>query len=188
MSRRPGQGMRVDGFGYAGYRTSARYNSLLAKLIVHSPSESAGRRRAQGYRALCEFRIDGAATNIPFLQNAPAQPARWRPARSTRASSRSTLPNCCAEAGAPSAALFRSRPSAAPRAGVKVDAIDPLAVLAHGKRRRRRRRAARSGRPVEGPDGATRAERAVAGHDHQPRRPGRRRRCAPASPCSSWKR
>src|SRR4030095_5719812 len=31
-----GPGGRVDGFGYAGYRTSARFDSLLAKLIVHA--------------------------------------------------------------------------------------------------------------------------------------------------------
>src|SRR5581483_2002713 len=31
-----GPGVRVDGFGYAGYRTSARYDSLLAKVVVHA--------------------------------------------------------------------------------------------------------------------------------------------------------
>ena len=33
-----GRGLRVDGFGYAGYRTSLRYDSLLAKLIVRVDS------------------------------------------------------------------------------------------------------------------------------------------------------
>ena len=33
-----GTGVRVDTFGYAGYSTSGSYNSLLAKVIVHSPS------------------------------------------------------------------------------------------------------------------------------------------------------
>jgi pyruvate carboxylase len=32
-----GPGIRVDTFGYAGYTTSPRYDSLLAKLIVHTP-------------------------------------------------------------------------------------------------------------------------------------------------------
>ena len=32
-----GPGVRTDGFGYAGYETSAAFNSLLAKVIVHSP-------------------------------------------------------------------------------------------------------------------------------------------------------
>ena len=36
-----GPGVRVDGFGYAGYRTSARYDSLLAKVIAHAPTDFA---------------------------------------------------------------------------------------------------------------------------------------------------
>ena len=32
-----GPGVRVDTFGYSGYRTSTAFNSLLAKVIVHSP-------------------------------------------------------------------------------------------------------------------------------------------------------
>ena len=31
-----GPGLRLDGFGYNGYSTSVLYDSLLAKLIVHS--------------------------------------------------------------------------------------------------------------------------------------------------------
>ena len=33
-----GPGLRVDTFCYAGYMTSPRFDSLLAKLIVHSAS------------------------------------------------------------------------------------------------------------------------------------------------------
>src|SRR5690606_7177841 len=32
-----GPGIRVDTFGYAGYRTNPNFDSLLAKLIVHCP-------------------------------------------------------------------------------------------------------------------------------------------------------
>ena len=32
-----GPGVRTDGFGYAGYRTSGAFDSLLAKVIAHSP-------------------------------------------------------------------------------------------------------------------------------------------------------
>ncbi|MCE2425924.1 MAG: carbamoyl-phosphate synthase large subunit, partial [Pseudomonadales bacterium] len=32
-----GPGVRTDGFGYAGYRTSTAFDSLLAKVIAHSP-------------------------------------------------------------------------------------------------------------------------------------------------------
>lgn len=62
-----GPGIRIDSFGYRGYRTSPHYDSLLAKLIVHGRSFAAASERA--YRALCQFRIDGVATNIGFLQN-----------------------------------------------------------------------------------------------------------------------
>ena len=33
-----GPGVRTDGFGYAGYTTSPMFDSLLAKVITHSPS------------------------------------------------------------------------------------------------------------------------------------------------------
>ena len=62
-----GPGIRVDSFGYGGYRTSPHYDSLLAKLIVHGRGFAAVVERA--YRALCQFRIDGVATNVGFLQN-----------------------------------------------------------------------------------------------------------------------
>jgi acetyl/propionyl-CoA carboxylase alpha subunit/acetyl-CoA carboxylase carboxyltransferase component len=62
-----GPGVRVDTFGYAGYRTSAAFDSLLAKVIVHTPSQWPD-VIAKGKRALREFRIEGVATNIPFMQ------------------------------------------------------------------------------------------------------------------------
>ncbi|HEV2610187.1 MAG TPA: carboxyl transferase domain-containing protein [Noviherbaspirillum sp.] len=64
-----GAGIRADTFGYAGYTTSPSFDSLLAKLIVHSTSASYADAAAKAYRALCEFRIDGVPTNIGFLQN-----------------------------------------------------------------------------------------------------------------------
>ncbi|TAL34654.1 MAG: carbamoyl-phosphate synthase large subunit [Phenylobacterium sp.] len=70
-----GPGVRVDGFGYSGYRTSARFDSLLAKLIVHAADGDLDRAVAKAYRALSEFRIDGSPTNIAFLQSLLAHPA-----------------------------------------------------------------------------------------------------------------
>ena len=64
-----GPGVRVDGFGYTGYRTSTAFDSLLAKVICHSPSSDFSHAIAKTNRALSEFRIEGIATNIPFLQN-----------------------------------------------------------------------------------------------------------------------
>ena len=62
-----GPGLRVDGYGYAAYTVSPSYDSLLAKLIVHADDYPAALRRA--YRALCEFRIEGVASNLHLLQN-----------------------------------------------------------------------------------------------------------------------
>jgi acetyl/propionyl-CoA carboxylase alpha subunit/acetyl-CoA carboxylase carboxyltransferase component len=62
-----GPGVRTDGFGYAGYRTSAAFDSLLAKVIVQAPDFAAAVARAS--RALREFRLEGVSNNIAFLRN-----------------------------------------------------------------------------------------------------------------------
>ncbi|HJM89434.1 MAG TPA: carboxyl transferase domain-containing protein [Dehalococcoidia bacterium] len=64
-----GPGVRTDGFGYAGYETSSMFDSLLAKVIGHSPSSNFADAIARTSHALSEFRIEGFATNIPFLLN-----------------------------------------------------------------------------------------------------------------------
>jgi acetyl/propionyl-CoA carboxylase alpha subunit/acetyl-CoA carboxylase carboxyltransferase component len=69
-----GPGVRVDTFGYTGYKTSAAFDSLLAKVIVHSTSQSWADVVHKALRTLCEFRIGGVATNIPFLGAVLAHP------------------------------------------------------------------------------------------------------------------
>ena len=63
-----GPGVRVDTFGYSGYKTRAAFDSLLAKVIVHSAAASWPDVVQKAARALREFRIAGVATNIPFIQ------------------------------------------------------------------------------------------------------------------------
>lgn len=125
-----GPGVRVDGFGYGGYRTGARFDSLLAKLIVHAGDLPTAAAKAR--RALAEFRIAGAATNIGFLQNLLAHPAVAAGDVHTR-----FIEERMEEIGqAPDAPklYFEAAAAAAPkRAGAQVDASDPLAVLHHGK-------------------------------------------------------
>src|SRR5271165_1924917 len=77
-----GPGVRVDTFGYRGYRTTPNFDSLLAKLIVHSPDREQLTRRAQ--RALGEFHIEGVSTNKAFLQNILLHPAFQNNQLSTR--------------------------------------------------------------------------------------------------------
>jgi acetyl/propionyl-CoA carboxylase alpha subunit len=62
-----GPGVRVDGFGYAGYRTSTRFDSLLAKLVVHSRSPDFADTLQRARRALRETHIGGVNTNIGYL-------------------------------------------------------------------------------------------------------------------------
>ena len=61
-----GPGVRTDGYGYAGYATSPSYDSLVAKVIGHAASLEVALRRTD--RALAEFRLEGAATNLTFLR------------------------------------------------------------------------------------------------------------------------
>jgi acetyl/propionyl-CoA carboxylase alpha subunit len=63
-----GPGIRVDTFGYQGYVTNPKFDSLLCKLICHSRTGSYKQVLAKAYRALCEFRIQGVETNIRLLQ------------------------------------------------------------------------------------------------------------------------
>jgi acetyl/propionyl-CoA carboxylase alpha subunit/acetyl-CoA carboxylase carboxyltransferase component len=70
-----GPGVRVDGFGYSNYRTSVRFDSLLAKLIVHAIDGDLSTAARKAERALAEFRIAGVPTNIPFLRALLRHPA-----------------------------------------------------------------------------------------------------------------
>src|SRR5690606_10644183 len=62
-----GPGVRTDTFGYAGYTTSPRFDSLLGKVITHHASDFRA-AASRAYRALSEFRIEGVETNLAFLQ------------------------------------------------------------------------------------------------------------------------
>jgi acetyl/propionyl-CoA carboxylase alpha subunit/acetyl-CoA carboxylase carboxyltransferase component len=61
-----GRDVRVDTHGYAGYRVSPHYDSLLAKVITTGASLTEAARRA--VRALADFDIDGVPVNIAVLQ------------------------------------------------------------------------------------------------------------------------
>ena len=69
-----GPGIRIDTHAVAGASPSPHYDTLLAKLIVHSsaPRFADALRRAQ--RALAECRIDGLQTNLSLLQALALRP------------------------------------------------------------------------------------------------------------------
>ena len=129
-----GPGVRVDGFGYAGYQTSGLYDSLLAKVICHSPSLNFADAIKRTSRALSEFKLEGVATTIPFLQNVLATPEFAAGTIHTR-----WVDEELATLAVPSDTRQRFVTSEAPAsaagpdgyAGARVDNRDPLALFAH---------------------------------------------------------
>jgi acetyl/propionyl-CoA carboxylase alpha subunit/acetyl-CoA carboxylase carboxyltransferase component len=122
-----GPGVRVDGFGYAGFRTSAKFDSLLAKVIVHAGDGDLASAARKADRALSEFRIAGVATNIAFLRALLRCPAFAAGAMHTK-----FIEQHIADLVAAAAALAPPE-MAGTRPGAKLDSGDPLAVLDHGK-------------------------------------------------------
>ena len=62
-----GPGIRTDAYGYQGYSTNPSFDSLLAKIIGHSPTNNYRDAIKRVRRALSEFRVEGVLTNIPYL-------------------------------------------------------------------------------------------------------------------------
>lgn len=67
-----GPGVRFDTGVQAGSIVSDRFDSMLAKLIVHAPTREECLQRAR--RALTELRIDGVPTVVPFDRAVLADP------------------------------------------------------------------------------------------------------------------
>ncbi len=76
-----GPGVRVDTAAGTGIVQRTRYDSLLAKVVVHSQSTDLPAVLAKARRALREFRIEGVATNrdllLRLLALPEAGPAGW---------------------------------------------------------------------------------------------------------------
>jgi len=125
-----GPGVRVDGCGYAGYTANPRFDSLLAKLIVHTPSADFGAVVRKASRALSETRIDGARTNLTLLQALLEHPDVIANRVTTRFLE-AELPALIA-AGDDDA---RETTAATRQAGARLTSDDPLAVLEHGRGR-----------------------------------------------------
>jgi acetyl/propionyl-CoA carboxylase alpha subunit len=125
-----GLGVRVDTCGHAGFRSNPRFDSLLAKVIVHTTPGDLPSVAAKARRALAEFRIQGVASNRDFLLNLLSHPeflaGRWHTGLID-----AHLPELCARG---EHARLYSEPSAGAPAAARIDLRDPLAILAHGKR------------------------------------------------------
>jgi len=161
-----GPGVRTDGFGYAGYKTSANFDSLLAKVIVHSRAPDFAQVVAKTQRALGEFRLEGVGTNIAFLQNILAHPDLLSGAVHTRWVDETLQQLAIPPALRPrfiSATVPGSAPPAPAEpatgsggfAGARVKSRDPLALFSHDEQVKADQKAVE--KPAEpetkGPDG-----------------------------------
>ena len=127
-----GPGIRVDGMGYAGYTTSTRYDSLLAKLIVHSRSADFGSAIQKLKRSLEQFDIQGFDTNQSFLSYILDEPLFGEGALHTRFVD-SGLKDIAQALGERKAAETSAPSADSTVAGARIDADDPLAVLSHSQ-------------------------------------------------------
>ena len=154
-----GPGVRVDTCAYAGYRTSALYDSLLAKLIVRSTASALDVAARKAERALAELRIEGVPSNAGFLRALLRDPAflagdlhtRFLEEHGARIHAQVTPESAPVENSAASRRL----------AGARIDASDPLAVLSYGQSARTRAPAERA--VPRAPDGSVALEAPLQG-------------------------
>ncbi|MGE4047662.1 MAG: carboxyl transferase domain-containing protein [Acetobacteraceae bacterium] len=146
-----GPGVRVDGYGYAGYRTNPRFDSLLAKVIVHSRGDRFADAASKTLRALSEFRVAGVPTNIGFLQAVLRHPGVLDGQMHTRFVEEQVA--ALVAAGAEPARYFEPQAAAPRRPGAKLETTDPLGVVLYGKSGAPAAAAATEPDEVAGPEG-----------------------------------
>ncbi len=148
-----GPGIRVDTFGYPSYQTNPRFDSLLAKVIIHSRSTDFSQAAARAYRALSEFNIAGVPSNIAFLQAVLRHPDFLGGAVHTRFVEQ-RIADLLSQSDVHPSNYFPSQTATSPGrlAGARLDSRDPLAVLAHG----------RTSGPPSGGDAPVRSPQAIA--------------------------
>ena len=154
-----GPGVRTDGFGYAGYRTSTAFDSLLAKVVAHSPV-SFPSAIARAARALSEFRLEGVGTNIPFLRNVLDHDHFAAGQVHTRWVDEHIAKLAVPAANAPQRFAARADAGSADGyAGARVDTSDPLALFDHDAKVKAEQGSAATAQPEEpavaGPEGST---------------------------------
>ena len=132
-----GRGIRIDDYGYAGYETNPRYDSLIAKVIAHAPNGGLEAAATRAQHALGEFDITGVETNLSFLKSMLAdtdvhagrvhtqmvteRAADWLKEMAERAETEPARPD------------GQGSLSRAETVGGDVDRGDPLAVLNYGR-------------------------------------------------------
>ncbi len=132
-----GRGVRVESLAYAGYTMNPRFDSLLAKLIVHSPARDFAALVGRAARVLSELKIEGVPTNRDFLAALMAHPAVAAADVDTRFVEEHAAELVAAARNGTRRRFFETvadGPTPRGRLDATLDPDDPLAVLEHGKR------------------------------------------------------
>ncbi len=123
-----GPGLRTDTYGYVGYTSSPAFDSLLAKVIVHSQSDNFSHAVRKCANALAETQIEGIPTNLQMLRRLLAMPAVAANELHTQ-----FLDENVAQLVEHVGDSLGSDAGSSALAGAQMDSVDPLAVLDHGK-------------------------------------------------------
>lgn len=130
-----GPGIRLDTYVKAGYRINPSFDSMIAKLIVHSRSSSLDSLLAVADRALGEFQISGVAHNIEFLKSL-LQNHKVRDWEVHTQFIDAHVSELLDHADHPHYYDTQNEVVSVRQAGASIDQSDPLAVLEYGQSRK----------------------------------------------------
>jgi len=123
-----GPGVRVDTYGYTGYKTNPSFDSLIAKVITHGPEDSYQKALNRMNNALNDFYIEGITTNLDLLKSIISYPVMKKNKIHT-----GFLEDHLEEILKPKKLKPKAKRKDQNLAGAQIDSEDPLAVLDHGK-------------------------------------------------------
>ena len=127
-----GPGVRADSYGYSGYETNPLFDSLIAKVITYSSEDNFKQACKRNYRSLCEFKIKGVPTNIEILKNVLINKEFLNNRVHTNFFENNLKDLLSSHNHSDLSDITRSISQKEIKRG-KIEDLDPLAVLDHGK-------------------------------------------------------
>ena len=127
-----GPGVRADSYGYAGYETNPLFDSLIAKIITHSSEDNFKQAINRNYRSLCEFKVSGVSTNLNLLKNILTNKDFKNNKVHTNFFENNIDALTSQKTHLDLSDINRTISKDSPKRG-KIEDLDPLAVLDHGK-------------------------------------------------------
>ena len=119
-------------YGYAGYETNPLFDSLIAKIITYSSEDNFKQAIKRNYRSLCEFKVDGVPTNLDLLKNILINQDFKNNKVHTNFFEKNIKTLTELKTHSDLSDISRSISKDKPKRG-KIENLDPLAVLDHGK-------------------------------------------------------